>query len=330
MHITIVTSLYQTEVHLPRYLRHARETAVQIREAGLSIEFILVANEASAEERRLLTDFAANDPDVRVLYVPLETLYASWNRGVRKARGEAIAFWNTDDSRTVEGLIRGHAHIQQGCELVYFAHKVTRTGSDQGGTEHTRIYDVIPYDADIHRRIMKAGPFLMFTPQLYERVGPFDDRFKLVGDFEWVVRATQHTDFCPIDVIAGTFYLHGGNLTDTGNPLQSVEENVVHLLHEAWDNLKPVDPELMRKVWAKWSDDGYELPEAIETQLWGPGAAADWKNWLSAQEQAARRTRIEQIIRYIPKQIIDRTGLRAPLARLGIVKERPPRTNIPS
>lgn len=317
MQISIVTSLYRTEQHLPNYIQRAMEVAKQVRQAEHQLEFIIVANDATERERLLLDDFATPDADVRVLHVPRESLYASWNRGVQAATGQAIGFWNVDDIRTPEGLIAGYKLIADtGCKLVYFSHTVIRTGK----RETRRTYPAVPYDPEVHRRVMKCGPFFMFAPELYQQVGAFDERFRIVGDWEWCIRATEHAEFCPVELIAGYFILHGGNLSDTGNPLQLAEENVVHLLHGAYERVIPLEPELMQKTWAKWN---LPLPAEIEERLWGAGAAERAVEWQRQQKQKRLRTRLQHIVRYVPKQFIDRTGLRPYLAKLGIVKKRP-------
>jgi glycosyltransferase involved in cell wall biosynthesis len=315
--VSLVTSLYRTEAHLPAFIRHAASVAEQVRQAGVSVEYIVVANDATENERALLEAFEASGSPVKILQVSRESLYASWNRGVQAATGKAIGFWNVDDIRTSEGVVEGYRRIEAGCRLVYFAHTVVRTS---GSREFRRTYAAVPYDPEAHRKVMKCGPFFMFTPSLYEQVGPFDERFRIVGDWEWCVRATRHTDFCPLDLIAGYFLLHGGNLSDTGNPLQLAEENMVHLLHGAYDRLIPVDPGLMRKTWEKW---GLPIPSEIETQLWGEAAQERAVKWARDRQRARRMAQIEAAVRYLPKQFIDRTGLRPYLAKLGIVKNRP-------
>jgi glycosyltransferase involved in cell wall biosynthesis len=311
MHVSLITSLYRTETHLPTYIQHAREVASQAEARGVSVEYVVVANDATARERELLESF-----DAKVIHVPRESLYASWNRGVRAASGEAVGFWNVDDIRTLEGIVEGHRKITEGCKLVYFAHTVIRT---QRGREERRIYPAVPYDKELHRRVMKCGPFFMFSPQLFREVGEFDERFRIVGDWEWCVRATDYAEFCPVELIAGYFVLHGGNLSDTGNPLQVAEENIVYLLQGAYDRIVPVEGDVMWKTWEKW---GFDLPAEIEARMWGEGAAERLARWKKQTQHKRRMTQLNLAVRYLPKQMIDRTGLRPYLAKLGIVKNR--------
>ncbi len=50
---------------------------------------------------------------------------------------------------------------------------------------------------------MLAGPFFMFTPNIYNKVGSFDDRFLIVGDFDWCLRAAQITESTPSETSTG-------------------------------------------------------------------------------------------------------------------------------
>ncbi|MBC8100014.1 MAG: glycosyltransferase [Armatimonadetes bacterium] len=312
--ISLITSLYRTEAHLPTYIDHAAQVAQQVRATGVEVEFILVANDATEREHALLAAFATSDETVRVLHVPRESVYASWNRGVEAAHGQALGFWNVDDIRTADALIAGYRRIIAGCALVYFAHTVVRTT----GTKQTRkVYPAVPYDAEVHRAKMKCGPFFMFTPSLYAQIGAFDARFRIAGDWEWCVRATYQVDFCALNQQAGTFLLHGGNLSDTGNPLQLVEENVVHLLNGGYQRLVPADPVLMRDVWGKW---GLPLDAEIASLLWGADAAQHALAWQQTQRRARRQSQLERAIRFVPRLVIKHLRLRPLLARLGIVQ----------
>jgi hypothetical protein len=315
--VSLITSLYRSDAHIETYSARVFTLLRAAAAQGFAVELLIIANDPTPIERAALSDLTRESDAVRVLDVPRETLYASWNRGVREARGTAIGFWNVDDDRTLEALATGFAQIQAGCRLVHFAHDVVRTA---GGRERIRRYAPIAFDREAHRHIMKCGPFFLFHRDLYSAVGPFDERFRISGDFDWCSRATAFTEFCPLNVLAGTFYLHGSNLSDTGDPRQIAERNVAILKNGAPQYLYPCEPGVMRETWERWGDAHLPLDETLKALLWGEGAEARYRQALRDQQRQRRLTQISLALRFIPRMLINRTGLRAPLARLGIVK----------
>jgi hypothetical protein len=315
--VSLITSLYRSDAHIEQYAERVQALTDMAGVQGVQVEVVIVANEPTPFERENITRLSAKMDTVRLIEVPRETLYASWNRGVRAAQGMVIGFWNVDDARTVEGITAGNARIQAGCRLVHFAHDVVR--NDSGG-ERVRRYEPIPFDREAHRRIMKCGPFFLFHRDLYAAVGEFDERFRICGDFDWCARATAVTAFCPVNILGGTFYLHGGNLSDTGDPRQTAECNVAILKNNAPQYLQPCEPEVMRATWERWGDAHLPLDAALKARLWGEGADERYQQALRAKRRQQQWTRIALALRYWPRQFINRTGLRGPLARLGIVK----------
>ena len=218
--------------------------------------------------------------------------------------------------------------------LVVCGDKVLLVGNEQHG-QGRRLYLSPASGADGGPRVFHgetSEPTLLVKVEpaggvehIEQRVGPFDERFKITGDWEWCVRASQVTDFCSIDRVAGYFWLHGANISDTGDPVQTAEENIIRLMQDDTDVLIPVEPAVMRQVW-----ELFLLPMAheVEDRLWGPGAAARAAEYARAKRRARRRARMETAVRYIPRQVIDRTGLRPYLARFGIVKNHPRKNRI--
>jgi glycosyltransferase involved in cell wall biosynthesis len=320
--ISLITSTYRAEAHLPKYIRHALEVGLQLATQGINVEYVIIANDPTPYETQSLREFQEEYGKVRIIEVIREGVYASWNRGVRAAQGEIVGFWNVDDVRFSDPLCDGVKAIQEGCQLVYFAHTVVRTDNRWQLRPHYQTYDAIPYDATMHRRRMKCGPFFIFAKSLFELIGPFDERFTIAGDWEWCIRATQITDFCPIDRVAGYFWLHGANLSDIGNPVQTAEENIIRLMQGDVEQVVPVEPATMRRTW-----EHFEIPvsDELQVRMWGAGAAERAIQYTIAKRRARQRAKMELAIRYIPRQVIDRTGLRPHLARFGIVKSHPPR-----
>src|SRR3990170_4316019 len=95
--ISLITSTYRSEAFIGAYTRQALALAQGVHAAGLGLELVVVANDASETERRALDTLAgAVEPwaAARLLYIPRETLYASWNQGLQVATGQAFGAWN--------------------------------------------------------------------------------------------------------------------------------------------------------------------------------------------------------------------------------------------
>jgi len=321
MNISLIASFYRVQTHLPSWIARAEALADAVARAGVTLEIVIVANDAQDDERTLIDAFAAYVSNINVLYVPRESLYASWNRGVKAAQGALIGFWNADDSRSVEAVLDAWRLCQAGAKLVYFPWTVVRLHANGQGKHETQVYSQIPFDAAYHKRKFRAGPFFMFTPGLFQQVGDFDARFRIIGDWEWCNRAMSHTNFTPSLVNGGDFFIHGGNLSNTGSTRQVCEENVMRILGGMADEVIPAPPEEMRAVWKLWEAD-VQIPFEAAGKLWGAGAAEVWARWQIEEPRRKADVARQQKIRAFPKWLIDTLGLRPLLARLGIVKTR--------
>jgi glycosyltransferase involved in cell wall biosynthesis len=322
--ISVVTSLFRSENFLQSYVNRVLEAGRLLHVAGLSFQVVVVSNNASPTERRLITSFEdrAQTFQVKTIYVDRESVYASWNRGVEASDGTVIGFWNVDDVRHVDALVEARNTLTSPHQqLIYFPYTVVRLIPLWKLHFPWRFFrPAIPFNRSLFRTRTKVGPFFIFTPDLYRQVGPFDSRFKIVGDLEWSVRAMNFTDFTAGKFNAGDLVIHGSNLSGVYHPLENVERNMIYLMHDMLDELVPADPELMRQVWTTWNLADVSLSPAVQEQLWGRGAQENWEHWKMEQLQELRRLRILEAVRFLPRQLIDRTGLRSPLTRLGLLK----------
>jgi hypothetical protein len=322
MNISLIASFYRVQAHLSTWVARAEALASHVQKAGITLEFVIIANDAQDDERTLIDAFSAHVSNVNVLYVPRESLYASWNRGVQAARGALIGFWNADDARNTQAVLDAWRLCQAGAKVIYFPWTVIRLDAKGHGRHEQQVYSQIPFDADFQKRKFRAGPFFMFTPALYKQVGGFDERFRIIGDWEWCNRAMTHTNFTSSRVNGGEFYVHGENLSNTGSTRQRCEENVMRILGGIADDIAPAPPDEMKTIWSAWEHD-HSISPAVAEKLWGAGASEAWASWQI--EEPRRKTMIarEQQLRALPKWLIDTLNLRPLLARFGIVKARP-------
>lgn len=283
--ISLITSLYRSDAHLPTYINTVQNVIAQ---SDLTVEIIVVANDATPTEQRLLTTFAQQTPHVQVLHCPRETLYASWNRGIAAASSNIIGFWNVDDTRTIEGLQTAYDALTGAYSLVDFAFQVL--------VQETNTQTTHPPQYRQHNLSPKAGvgPFFMFTRTLYEQAGPFNPLFRITGDFEWSKRdPVRSTGVKRSEVVAGTFTLHGDNLSGGTHPREWVEFNIVLLEHAAYGLLRPADPVLFAEVWQEWGAAAPPSPSPALTWLMGEGAAERFQAYQRYQHAPKWKQRLQ-------------------------------------
>lgn len=267
--VSLITSLYKTEKFLPQYIELATELAREVKAAGINLEFVIIPNDATDNERQLLTAFdktlvAENIATLQIHYVGRETLYASWNRGLSFAGSDVFGFWNVDDKRTANGVIEGQRLLNNGADLVDFALTIQKNGR--------MIKQSAQYYAGSFAPKSGVGPFFMFHRRLLEKAGVFNPHFRITGDFEWCKReAVRQSNVETSDISAGVFILHDSNLSG-GTSTEWIEFNLALLIHGQTQFLRPVDPLLMRQYQDGWGHQFIDLDGDTANWLWGEGA----------------------------------------------------------
>jgi hypothetical protein len=285
--VAIITSLYRSAGHLAGFLEQLETCMRSVESHGHSAESIIVSNAPDRSEQRILRG-ALGSPwwagHTRLLVVPRETLYASWNRGVDASSGSAIAFWNVDDYRNPAALTEGIELVRKGCELVSFPYLfIAERRLGRSRTKRT----VVLEDREKLMRMDPGldfclGPFFMFDRRLFDEIGPFDEQFHIVGDYDWQLRAVRHTSLEWGEPLGGVFFADGTNLCDTGSPRQLAEQNILIERHGLDRAEWPLD-DRAAELFA-----GYRIP----LELAG-GHAPDW----SYDRYWRRRRSAERIYR---------------------------------
>ena len=254
--LSLITSLFRSNRYIANYASYVVGVAETLKIEGISFEIIIVANDATRREKHHIQQLSseisnAGTATVIPISVQRERLYASWNRGVRASSGEVVGFWNVDDMRNTDALIEGVRIIQKGADFVYFPfvklsflylRKIYRI-MPQGllnRLQHLRFHFISPpeFDQKEFTRSMRCGPFFLFSRNLYEKVGNFDEQFHIVGDFEWCVRAAKLTEFHLCRNTGGIFIHDGRGLSARADQRHVVENNVVYLRHGVLDKVE--------------------------------------------------------------------------------------------
>lgn len=291
--ISLITSLYRSDEHLPQYIEWVQTIVLDL---NLSLQIVAVVNDATETERHLIEDLAQSGMlDMKAVYCPRETLYASWNRGIAAADADVLGFWNVDDIRTAQGLTEGLRILNDGAEIVDFAFQIVQDGQM---TDYPSAYR-----QDLFAPKTGTGPFFMFRRDLHQAAGDFNPHFRMVGDFEWSKRqAVREAQYVASDVVSGMFVLHGGNLTGGYNEREWVEFNIALITHEAYGHMRPVNPDLFETLLKEWGDDAPPVPARILQWLIGQEAEERYENYKSFRNMSRWQHRFQHML--------ERVGLR--------------------
>jgi len=227
--ISFITSLYKSEKYLKKYLFNLEYFSNHLKQKKIDFEFIIISNDPNENEKNILNKIAKNNKFVKIYFVPRESLYASWNRGINLSQGKIIGFWNVDDVRYPEPIINALKLFTKGFELVYFPFIYKRYIKILNYPVLVKRIKVKPpiFDKKIFIQGMYCGPFFMFTIKLFEQVGLFDEKFKIAGDFDWCVRAAKITNFSLCNEIAGEFRNEGTSLSGSKNKIHQEENKII-------------------------------------------------------------------------------------------------------
>lgn len=231
--VTLITSLYRSEKYLSSFLQQAAECLSRINTAGTSAESLIIANDATPEEKNMLKSVSDN-PFFRVLFVPREPLYATWNRGVSEAKGDLIGPWNVDDMRFPEAVIEAERLVLAGADVIYFPFIIKRYISVAGVSfpvMRKKIQgEVLNFERRKFETGMICGPHFMFTKNAFEKVGYFDEQFKIAGDFDWCTRAAAlGLNFRLAQSFSGVFRVDGNGLSAGATNRKLQENSLVYL-----------------------------------------------------------------------------------------------------
>lgn len=212
--LSVITSVYKGEDYLAPFFENLREQTL-----FPELELVLVLNEPSAREKQLARDFQLHFPDeVEILHVqPRENLGTSWNRAWRSARAPYLAIWNVDDRRIVDSLQRQLTAMESHADwwLCYGDYLAV---SDYGSTAGVRRYTPEYRRSHFRRAFAQGGAFWLFKRDLFEKVGYFDEQFRVGPDMDLSLRmAVCGLEMGRCDGLLGYF-------TDAGVGLSTREE----------------------------------------------------------------------------------------------------------
>ena len=143
------------------------------------------------------------------------------NKGMRLARGDILAWLNSDDYYLPLALARAAAALGEvstpklvhgGCLMIY-------QSEDRGVIGHAQRVT----REQLTTRDPIYQPSTFWTRHLWEKAGELREDYHFALDWEWWLRAAQHAEFQPINEVLSVYLLHPGHKAGSGSPRRRAE-----------------------------------------------------------------------------------------------------------
>lgn len=214
--VSAIVSTYQAE----RFLRGKLED-LEAQSIAQDLEIIVIDNGLPQNERAIVEEFQARYPNIRYLRTEeRETVYQSWNRGIKMATGKFVTNANTDDRLRCDAyeiLVRTlNEHPE--CVLAYPDMRITE--QENAGFESHRPFgfrEWPTYDRLSLLELCCVGPFPLWRRSLHEEIGYFDERYKSAADYEFWLRAALKHQFIHVPEFLGLYWLSEETVSRKGD-----------------------------------------------------------------------------------------------------------------
>ena len=125
----------------------------------------------------------------RLISEPDSEVYDAFNKGLRAATGDVIAFLNCGDDYTSTGVVSRMAQLLSAGDIqAAFADVLIVDARDSNHV--IRRYSSKKFSPSrMAYGLMPAHPSLFMRRNVYERIGEYDSSFRIAGDFELCLRA---------------------------------------------------------------------------------------------------------------------------------------------
>lgn len=242
--VTILTSLYNCEFYLDSYLNHLSHI-----EGLEQFEILLLHNAPQGREIDIIKKYADRIPFTHIIIAERESLYETWNRGIKEAQGEYVCIWNVDDIRLPYSI------LQQMNALDKNQDAVLTYGDFYNMYEYGKLSDKLVINPEFNNRKKSTffrfhhiGCFPMWRKKIHDKIGYFDEQLKLVADLDFQIRLSLSYQLIKTESILGYYLENVPEKLSSNYPLQQQERNLINLRYGIFDYLNwSYAPKVIRK-----------------------------------------------------------------------------------
>lgn len=189
-----MTSISKPQISIVTPTWNSAQTITRTIESILNqsltdFEHIIIDNLSTDETLAIVRDLYAQKGFSSKLKITSEKdtgISSAFNKGLRQANAPLIAILNSDDAYSSPSVLQTMwDHFQKtGAEVL---HGDMIFEDELLGKEYRK-----PLNCDVRRAMPHNHPTMFISAKAYEAVGLYDESFRLVMDYEWIMRSQRH------------------------------------------------------------------------------------------------------------------------------------------
>jgi GT2 family glycosyltransferase len=232
------------------YVRQAVESV--LRQTLADWELIVIDDGSTDDSRRIVEDLTRADPRVTRLRQDRRGPGAARNAGLALARGQWIAYLDSDDLWLPQALEAYAAYLAghpQACLIYGHAH-----GIDAAGTvvERPFRYQDRPTDTrDLFAHVFLLPSALCHRRSLIDQAGRFDEDLPNAEDYDLFLRMSLHGRFDPLGAVTTLHRRHATNLSFQTGPTRLCEAGILERFLARHGPQAAIDPRRIRRRLAR-------------------------------------------------------------------------------
>jgi len=196
-------------------------------------ELVIVDDGSTDGSGRVVDDLARGDERIAVIHQPNAGPAAARNTALSRARGDWIAFLDSDDLWVPENLDHYARFIREHPEARFihgYRHRLNADGSVT--TSPGEFQDRPTGTAELFGRMYLAGLCVCIHRKLFEKVGAYDVAAPACEDYDLYLRMSLYCEFYPLNEQTGLRRRHETNISRRTGRSRMIEGEVLRRFAE--------------------------------------------------------------------------------------------------
>jgi glycosyltransferase involved in cell wall biosynthesis len=212
---------------------------------------IIVVDDGSTDGTRQALQRWIDDGTICYYYQENRGESAARNHGIRKARGQYIAFLDSDDLFLPTKFEKQVAYLEQNLDKAFVQSwyaKFDDQGNDLGYRDTSKINGYVYPEILLNWSVLLAVPSVVVRSEVLEDIGGFDESIRLGPDLDLWRRITKKYAIGVVPEVLCKIRVHPGNIS--GDKVSAAGSFAIYL-QKAFNDDPSLDKRFQRKAMAK-------------------------------------------------------------------------------